>query len=285
MPHLLENSKNDDLLYRGIDLHDNTTFTTNTNKSVFMTNANDTVSVKVPIYSKDISDYFRQLDFPLKFAEYNISLRIVDEIYYNAADMGTITQTIKSAHLSTDVCYLDEKNNIEYIENLNEFNKTIPIFDNHVKINDNKIKGSHFTINANNVTNCKNVYLMLIKDNAIIKIPNKSCLTIQMKVNSQKFQNAIENNTDAVIIFKNRSPYTNEFILNYNQFLNNYLIYCFPLDPMLKYDSGNKYVEITGDPDDDSASTAIVVFQQNTYINLKIENKSLIVTKTYKIYL
>ena len=35
IPHLLENSKSDDLLYRAIDLHDNVTFATNTNKNVF----------------------------------------------------------------------------------------------------------------------------------------------------------------------------------------------------------------------------------------------------------
>ena len=64
IPHLLENSKNDDLLYRGIDLHNNITFNTNTNKNIFITNQGDTVTVKVPIYLKDISDYFRQLNFP-----------------------------------------------------------------------------------------------------------------------------------------------------------------------------------------------------------------------------
>ena len=67
IPHLLENSKNDDLLYRGIDLHNNVTFSVNTNKEVFISNAGDTVAVKVPIYLKDISDYFRQLNFPLEF--------------------------------------------------------------------------------------------------------------------------------------------------------------------------------------------------------------------------
>ena len=65
IPHLLENSKNDDLLYRGIDLHDKVTFETNTNKNIFISNAGDIVTVKVPIYLKDISDYFRQLNFPL----------------------------------------------------------------------------------------------------------------------------------------------------------------------------------------------------------------------------
>ena len=32
IPHLLENSKSDDLLFRGIDLHDGVTFKTNVNK-------------------------------------------------------------------------------------------------------------------------------------------------------------------------------------------------------------------------------------------------------------
>ena len=50
---------------------------------------------------------------------------------------------------------------------------------------------------------------------------------------------------------------------------------------MLKYDSGSKSVDITGDPDDNDESTAIVIYQQSAYVNLKIENGSLIVTKTY----
>ena len=112
----LKIQKNDDLLYRCIDLHNNVTFTINTNKEVFITNADDTVTVKIPIYFKDISNYFRQLNFPLEFCEYNISIQIVDEIYYKATNMYIESQTIKSAYLYTDVCYLDEKNNIDYIK-------------------------------------------------------------------------------------------------------------------------------------------------------------------------
>ena len=130
----------------------------------------------------------------------------------------------------------------------------------------------------NNVYNCKNMYLMFIKDNSIVKIPNKSCSNIQLKVNSEKFQNVIENTIDAFLIFKNKSPYTNEFLLNYNQFLNNYLIYSFPVDRMLKHNSGSKSI---GEPDDNTSSTAIIIYQQASYINFKIDNGSLIVTKTY----
>ena len=193
--HLLENPKNDNILYRGIDLHNNVTF--NTNKSIFIANVNDTVTVKIPIYLKDISNYFKQLNFPLEFCEYDISIQIVDEIYYKNANMNIESQTIKSAYLFTDVCYLDEKNNLDYLNNINKFNRTIPIFDNHVIINHNKIEGNNFTVHVNNVHNCKNMYLMFIKDDPIVKIPNKPCSNIQMKINPEKFQNVIENNVDA----------------------------------------------------------------------------------------
>ena len=281
IPYLLENSKSDDLLYRGIDLHDKVTFATNTNKNVFISNADDTVTVKVPIYLKDISDYFKQLNFPLEFCEYNISIQVVDEIYYKTADMKIESQTIKSAYLFTDVCYLDEKTNLDYLKNINKFNKTIPIFDNNVVINHNKIEAANFTIHVNNVYNCKNMYLMFIKDNSIVKMPNKSCSNIQLKINSQKFQNVIENNNNAFLISKNRSPFANEFLLNYNRFITNYLIYAFPLDIMLKNDSGNKSIIINGEPDDNSSSTAIIIYEQASYINFKIENGALLVTKTY----
>ena len=131
------------------------TFKANSNNENFMTKFGDAVTVKVPIFLRDISNYFRQLDFPHEFGEYNISIQIVDQIYYKASDLGAITQEIKSAYLYTDVCYLDEKNKIDYIKNINKFNKAIPIFDNNVKIDNNKILGNKFTMHLNNVSNCK----------------------------------------------------------------------------------------------------------------------------------
>ena len=92
--------------------------------------------------------------------------------------MNIESQAIKSAYLFTDVCYLDEKNNLDYLKNINKFNKTIPIFDNNVVINNDEIAANNFTINVNNVYNCKNMYLMFIKDNSIVKISNKSCSNI-----------------------------------------------------------------------------------------------------------
>ena len=89
VPYLLENSKSDDLLYRGIDLHDDIAFGSNENKHIFRDEVGDTIKVKIPIFLRDISDYFRQLDSAHEFGEYNISLQIVDQIYYLNANMGT----------------------------------------------------------------------------------------------------------------------------------------------------------------------------------------------------
>ena len=50
---------------------------------------------------------------------------------------------------------------------------------------------------------------------------------------------------------------------------------------MLKNDSGSKSIIINGNPDDNSNSNAIIIYQQASYINFKIENGALVVTKTY----
>ena len=50
---------------------------------------------------------------------------------------------------------------------------------------------------------------------------------------------------------------------------------------MLKNDSGSKSIIINGNPNDNAKSSAIIIYQQASYINFKIENRALVVTKTY----
>ena len=42
------------------------------------------------------------------------------------------------------------------------------MFINHVKIDNDKIQGSKFNIYVNNIINCKNMYSMFIKDDAVV---------------------------------------------------------------------------------------------------------------------
>ena len=93
--HLLENSKNDDLIYRNIDIHQNVIKYNDTNKDIFLTKNGDTMQVTCNVFLKDISNFFKNLNIPLEFAEFNLILKLVDEIY--VTDQDNVTQTLVSS--------------------------------------------------------------------------------------------------------------------------------------------------------------------------------------------
>ena len=47
-------------------------------KMFFLTENGDTMRVTCHVFLKDISNFFKNLNMPLKFSEFNITLRLVD---------------------------------------------------------------------------------------------------------------------------------------------------------------------------------------------------------------
>ena len=86
---------------------------------------------------------------------------------------------------------------------------------------------------------------------------------------------------DAFIESKKRSEYFDEFIIDYDRFLNNYTIYSFPVNRYSRKDKSTKYINISGFGVDEDASKAILVWRQMSNINLKINSNFLEVKKTY----
>ena len=277
--HLLENSKNDDLIYRNIDIHQNVVKYDDTDKDIFLTKNGDTMKVTCNVFLKDISNFFKNLNIPLEFAEFNLTLKLVDEIY--VTDQENVTQTLVSSHLYVDRVILDDIEKIEYLKNHNNFNINITFLENYVKKDSNNITNENFDVFVNNVRNCNDLFLLLIKDNNTLKLPNKKCKNLQLYIDNQKFQSEILSDLDAYTELKNRSEYTNEFILDYNRFLNNYIIYSFPIYRNSRFDKNNKYINISGLGVDDDDSKAIIIWRQKSNINLKINNNFLEVIKTY----
>ena len=278
--HLLENSKNDDLIYRNIDIHQNVVKYNDTNKDIFLTKNGDTMRITCNIFLKDISNFFKNLNIPLEFAEFNLTLKLVDQIY--VTDQDNVTQTLVSSHLYVDRVILDEIEKLEYLKNHNNFNVNITFLENYVKKDSNNITNESFDVFVNNVRNCNDLFLLLIKDNNnTLKLPNKKCKNIQLYIDNQKFQTEILSDLDAYTEFKNRSEYVNEFILDYNRFLNNYTIYSFPIYRNSRFDKNNKYINITGLGVDDDDSKAVIIWRKKSNINLKINNNFLEVIKTY----
>ena len=278
--HLLENSKNDDLIYRNMDIHQNVVKYNDTNKDIFLTKNGDTMQVTCNIFLKDISNFFKNLNIPIEFAEFNLTFKLVDQIY--VTDQENLTQTLFSSHLYVDRVILNEIEKLEYLKNHNNFNVNIPFLENYVKKDSNNITNENFDVFVNNVRNCNDLFLLLIKDNNnTLKLPYTKCNNLQLYIDNQKFQSEILSDLDAYTELKNRSEYVNEFILNYNRFLNNYTIYSFPIYRNSRFDKNNKYINISGLGVDDDDSKAIIIWRQKSNINLKINNNFLEVIKTY----
>ena len=278
--HLLENSKNDDLIYRNIDIHQNVIKYNDTNKDIFLTKNGDTMQVTCNVFLKDISNFFKNLNIPLEFAEFNLILKLVDEIY--VTDQDNVTQTLVSSHLYVDRVILHEIEKLEYLKNHNNFNINVSFLENYVKKDSNNITNESFDVFVNNVRNCNDLFLLLIKDNNnTLKLPNKKCKNLQLYIDNQKFQTEVLSDLDAYTELKNRSEYVNDFVLDYNRFLNNYTIYSFPIYRNTRFDKNNKYINITGLGVDDDDSKAIIIWRKKSNINLKINNNFLEVIKTY----
>ena len=278
--HLLENSKNNDLIYRNIDIHDGVVKYDDTNKDIFLTKDGDTMRVTCNVFLKDISNFFKNLNMPLKFSEFNITLRLVDSIY--VTDKAGTSQTLVSASLYVDQIELHEIEEIEFVKNYNNFDVNIPFLENFVIRDSQNITDNEFNIGANNCTNTNDMFLMLVKDNNnTLRLPNKRAKNLQLYIGNQLFQTGIKSDLEAYLELKKRSEFFDEFIIDYNRFLNNYTVYAFPINRYSKKDKSTKYINITGTGVDDENSKGILVWRQMSNINLKINNNSLVIRKTY----
>ena len=62
--HLSENDKNDDLIYRNMDIHTDVVKYNDTKKDEFLTKNGDTMIVVCNVFLKDISNFFKNLHIP-----------------------------------------------------------------------------------------------------------------------------------------------------------------------------------------------------------------------------
>ena len=123
---------------------------------------------------------------------------------------------------------------------------------------------------------------MLVKDDVTnnthtntLRLPNKRVKNLQCYIAYQKFQSTVKSDLEAFIKLKKRSEYFDEFIIDFNRFLNNYTIYSFPINRYSIKDKSTKHINITGVGVDGDASKAVLIWRQMSNINLKINNNFL----------
>ena len=121
------------------------------------------ITFKIPIFLKDISDYFRKINL-IQFDEFNINIQLIDGIFVTSRE--GCTYEIKNAYLYTEEVELTDSDNIKYLRILdNKFTKKINFMENHTLIFDGNLREINDDFAINNIRNSDSVFIMGIFDN------------------------------------------------------------------------------------------------------------------------
>ena len=168
--YVLNNAFNDPISYRsiskatstGLNITDNQFITKDTYYSP-QDDDEDTsnkfhyINFEIPIFLKDISEFFKNVTI-LKFAEFNIGLKFIDNMIISSRE--NIETTIKSCHLFAKEVKLYENDHIKYLKMLNDgYSKTINFLERHTRIFNDKMSEINENFYVNNVQNCDSVYM------------------------------------------------------------------------------------------------------------------------------
>ena len=115
------------------------------------------INFEIPMFLKDISEFFKQVTV-LKFAEFNIGLKFIDNMIISSRE--NIETTIKSCHLFVKEVELYENDHIKYLKMLNDgYTKNINFLECHTRIFNDKMFEINENFYVNNVQNCDSVYM------------------------------------------------------------------------------------------------------------------------------
>ena len=115
------------------------------------------ITFKIPIFLKDISDFFIKTDL-IQFGKFNINIQLIDNIFVTSRE--GCTYKLKNAYLYVEEVKLTDNNNIIYLKMLdNKFIKKINFMENHILIFDRKLKEINEDFAINNIKNSECFYI------------------------------------------------------------------------------------------------------------------------------
>ena len=207
---VLDNSQGESLMYRnikkassdGLNITDNKFIT----KDTYFTEEEDSdeeknhfVDFEIPIFLKDISSFFKNIDI-IHYGEFNILIDLIDDLFVTSRE--GVTYDIKSAYLIVEEIKLIEEDELRYLKKLdNGYIKTINFLENHVKIFNDKFNINRQDFYLINVRNGDSIYIYGILD------ANKTGLNYHMPsvkfndpyllIDNVRFENSIPNDISA----------------------------------------------------------------------------------------
>ena len=219
----------------------------------------------------------------MHYAEFDILIGLIDELFVSSRE--GITYDIKLTHLIVEEIKLNEEDKLRYLKKLDQgFIKKVNFLENHVKIFNDKFNTVRQDFYVNNVRNCDSIYLYGIlnsnKKGMHYDLPSVKFNEPFLNIDNVRFENLIPNDISAFKNLKNKSMNQNNFIVNYNEYLNYYRIYCWIISRQIKDDNANKFINILSGMET-SACEVYIVFKTSASITLNYsKNDKLIVYKS-----
>ena len=290
---ILNNSYNDSISYRnmtkasseGLNIPNNKFIT----KDTYFSKQEDSdeeknhfIDFEIPIFLKDISSFFNKIDI-IHYGDFNIFIDLIDELFTSSRE--GITYVIKSAHLYVEEIILDKEDKLKYMKKLNDgFIKKINFIENHVKIFNGKFDINRQDFYVNNVRNSDSIFWYGILDankkGLHHDLPSVKFIEPYLRIDNIRFENQIYNDISAYKSLKSKSTHSNNFLINYNDYLNYYRIYFWNISRQIKDDNANKFINIMAGMETASCEVYIV-FKTFATVTLKYDkNDKLIVYKS-----
>ena len=240
------------------------------------------INFEIPIFLKDISEFFKQVTV-LKFAEFNIGLKFIDNMIISSRE--GIETTIKSCHLFVKEVELFGNDHIKYLKILNDgYSKNINFLECHTRIFNDKMSDMNENFYVNYVQNCDSVYMYGIlnknKEGLKYDLPSVKFEKPYLNIDNIKFENPIENDISAYDELKSKSNHYDNFLITYPNFKNYYRIYCFNVSRNIRDDHNNKFINIITNMETTSCVVYIVL---KTHSSVKLnysKNNGLVVYKS-----
>ena len=290
---VLDNPQSESLMYRNIKKASTNSLNIINNKFItkdtYFTKQEDSAEEKnhfidfeIPIFLKDISSFFKNIDI-IHYGEFNILTDLIDEIFVSSRD--GVTYDIKSAYLIIEEVKLSEEDNIRHLKKLdNGYIITINFLENHVKIFNDKFNINRQDFYLKNVRNGDSIFIYGILDanktGLKYDIPSVKFNEPYLLIDNVRFENEIRNDISVYKSLKSKSMYSNNFIINYEDYINYYRIYFWNISRQIKDDNANKFINILSGMET-SDCEVYIVFKTSASITMKYsKNDKLIVYKS-----
>ena len=251
---VLDNPQSEPLMYRnikkvssdGLIITDNKFITKDTyftkGEGSDQEKKNHFIDFEIPIFLKRYQFIFQNIDI-IHYGEFNILIDSINEIFVSSRD--GVTYDIKSAYLIVEEIKLSEEDELRYLKKLdNGYIKSINFLQNHAKIFNDKFIINRQDFYLNNARNGDSIFIYGILD------ANKTGLNYDMPsvkfnepyllIDNVRFENSIPDDISAYKALKNKSIYSNNFIISYDDYINYYRIYFWNISRQIKDDNAKK---------------------------------------------